>query len=239
MMEGPTTQTPGSDPGKTDRCPSCSALVAADAAWCGQCFAPLQVAPTTRDDLAAKVGIKVTEAPETGTGSGTGGADGAGSGAKVRLTWPCPACENENEIELSYCARCGTSFASLMKADEVPVHIEPREALRLSLVYPGLGHRKAGRGADGGARSALFTISLLFLLMVLFSGTGSMTQTLMVSLYSFVSLAVYAGSAMEAYRIAGGGSPFVTARTLLWITVGVLLISIGLLVLTATTAVRR
>jgi hypothetical protein len=40
---------------------------------------------------------------------------------------------------------------------------------------------------------------------------------------------VYLGSAFEAYRIADGGGPLVSARALLWTTVAVVMVSIGLL----------
>jgi len=187
------------------------------------------------------VGIKITEEPPQNRsfGSDDGALPAAPSGPKARLVWPCPACEHENDIELNLCEICGTSFASLMKADDEPVTVEPKDALTWSLIYPGLGHRKAGRGADGVARGALFTLSLILLLMVVLSGLGSVGQSMMVGLYLMTTLIVYTGSAAEAYRIAGGGALFVSSRTLLWVTVGLLLVSIGLLALAATVLVRR
>lgn len=238
-MEGSPPQTPGS----TDnvRCSSCGALVTVDAEWCGQCFTPLKLAPISREALAAKVGIKITEEPpETRSFESVDGAvPEALSGPKARLVWPCPACEHENDIELNLCEICGTSFAALMKADAEPVKVEPKDALTWSFIYPGLGHRKAGRGADGVARGALFTLSLILLLMVLLSGLGSLGQSIMVVFYLMTTLTVYLGSAAEAYRIARGGALFVSSRTLLWVTVGLLLVSIGLLALAATVLVRR
>lgn len=233
-MEGSSPQTPGST--DTDvRCSSCGALVSADAEWCGQCFTPLKVAPASREELAAKVGIKVTEELSSDPPLQSDGS----TGPKPRLSWPCPACEHENDIQLNLCEICGTSFASLMKADDEPVSVDPKDAMIQSLIYPGLGHRLAGRGADGVARGALFTLSAILLLMVALSGLGSAGQSAMVALYLTTTLIVYVGSAAEAYRIAGGGAPFVSARTLLWVTVGLLLVSIGLLALAATVLVRR
>jgi hypothetical protein len=231
-MEGPLSPTPGS----TDdvRCTACGALVTPDAEWCGQCFTPLRSTPVSRDELAAKVGIKIREEP-----SGEDVVSAPASVPKARLTWPCPACEHENDIELSLCEVCGTPFAALMKADEVPVRIAPKEALRWSLIYPGLGHAKAGRSADGVARGTLFTLSLVLLLVVALAGFGSVGQDAMAALYLITTVTVYLGSAAEAYRLAQGGNTFVSSRTLLWGTVGLLLVSIGLLALTATTLVRR
>jgi hypothetical protein len=91
-------------------------------------------------------------------------------------------CELDNEIETNYCARCGTPFSALMKADEKPVHVEPSDAFRASLIYPGLGHRKIGRGADGLARGTLFALSLILLLVVVLSGVHSSGQDVMVVL---------------------------------------------------------
>ena len=239
-MEGSSPKTPGSTEADV-RCSSCGALVSVDAEWCGQCFTPLKVAQASREELAAKVGIKVTEEPPSDPTLESDGsvARPTTTGRKPRLSWPCPACEHENDIQLNLCEICGTSFASLMKTDDEPVSVEPKDALIRSLIYPGLGHRLAGRGADGVARGALFTLSAILLLMVALSGLGSAGQSAMVALYLTTTLIIYVGSAAEAYRIAGGGAPFVSARTLLWVTVGLLLVSIGLLALAATVLVRR
>lgn len=239
LMEGSPSQTPESS--GNVRCSSCGALVTPDAEWCGQCFTPLKVTQVSRDELSAKVGIKIREEPVvTGSSEGNDGAvPRPGSGPKVRLTWPCPMCEHDNDIELNRCERCGTPFAALMKADEAPVKVEPKEALKWSLIYPGLGHSKAGRGADGVARGTLFTLCLVLLIVIALSGVGSSGQIMMVSLYLIATFVVYVGSAAEAYRIARGGDPFVSSRTLLWVTVALLLVSIGLLAITATVLVRR
>lgn len=236
-MEGSRPKTLGT--GDSARCPSCNALLTADAEWCGQCFASLKPASVPREELAAKVGIKVSEEPTTSSDvdQGDGGAGPVAS--KPRLSWPCPACEHENDIELNRCERCGTPFAALMRADEAPVKIEPKEALTWSLIYPGLGHHKAGRTADGVARGTAFTLSFILLLMVALSGQGSAGQAIMVSIYLVTTITVYLGSAAEAYRIASGGAPFISSRMLLWVTVGLLLASIVLLAITATAFARR
>ncbi|MEP7060472.1 MAG: hypothetical protein ABI828_07050 [Actinomycetota bacterium] len=233
-------------PGSRDdaRCASCGALVTADAEWCGQCFTPLKPTVIPSEELAAKIGLKVTHEPagsDETTGEmrdGAGGAEGDPA-PKPHLTWPCPMCELDNDIELNLCARCGTPFSALMKADEQPVRVSPKEALTASLLYPGLGHRKIGRGADGVARGTLFTLSLILLLVVVLSGVHSAGQDVMVLLYAATTLLIYGGSAAEAYRMAQGASPLVSSRTLLWVTVGLLILSIGLIAITAMTAARR
>jgi hypothetical protein len=44
------------------------------------------------------------------------------------------------------------------------------------------------------------------------------------------TLGVYLLTAVEARRIAEGGSPMVSTRLLLWVTVGVLMAAMGLIV---------
>ena len=54
-----------------------------------------------------------------------------------------------------------------------------------------------------------------------------------------MALIVYLGSAYEAYRIAEGGQPLVTARALLWATVGIIMLSVVLLALTVASVASR
>jgi hypothetical protein len=154
-------------------------------------------------------------------------------------TWPCPACGNENAIELNACAVCGTSFATLMRQDDAPPKVDPKDALAWSLIFPGLGHRKVGRGLDGLARAVLFAMLFAMALVVFISGVTSGGLFGIFLLFMTLALAVYLGSAYEAYRMAEGAQPLVSARALLWATVGVILASIVMLALTVATAARR
>ena len=155
------------------------------------------------------------------------------------LTWPCPACDNANPIELDACALCGTSFATLMRRDEAPPEVEPKDALAWSLIYPGLGHRKVGKGVDGLARGVLFTMLAAMVLTIVISGVTSAGLFGVLALFLTMALVVYVGSAYEAYRLAEGGSPLVSARTLLWATVGVIMTSVVLLALTVASVAGR
>jgi TM2 domain-containing membrane protein YozV len=144
-------------------------------------------------------------------------------------TWPCPVCGEANPIELDACRVCGTPFAQLLRQQVDRPTISPRDAFLWSLTFPGVGHAKAGRAGDGIARATLFVLTFGLTLVIAFSGaaTGSLTGVMILLLVS--SLTVYLGSAFEAYRIADGGQPLVSARALLWTTVVVVLVSIGLL----------
>jgi hypothetical protein len=209
------------------RCPSCGALVASDADWCGQCFADLRPPP---EPVAAAMAPAAAE----GTIPAGGGADaGAGGGA----WWPCAVCGARNPIELEACARCGTPFADLMRdAPGEARSAEPKEALAWSLIFPGLGHRIAGRPLDGLARGVLFGMSFGMALLLGVAGVRSGPTFAVFALFLLTALIVYAGSAYEAYRIAGGGDVLIGSRPLLWVLVGLILLSVVMLALAVASA---
>lgn len=218
-------------PAAERRCPECGALASPEAEWCGQCFRSLLEPETTPEPVAAGAAASapaaagVTADPETG--------------ARRAPTWPCPACDNENALELDACAVCGTTFASLMRQDEAPPRVDPKEALSASLLYPGLGHRKVGRGLDGLARGVLFTVLAAMAITVFVSGVESPGILGVFSLFLGAALLVYLGSAWEAYRMADGGHPLLSSRALLWATVVVIIASVMVLAVSVVTVARR
>ncbi|MGZ8583289.1 MAG: hypothetical protein ACXWX4_08275 [Actinomycetota bacterium] len=206
------------------RCPDCAALASPDAEWCGQCFRSLvepEPAPEPPSVVVAEAGAPSAE------------------DARRAPTWPCPACGNENPLELDACAVCGTTFASLMRRDEAPATVDPADALRASLLFPGLGHRKVGRGLDGLARGVLFTVLAAMALTVLISGVRSAGALAVFALFFGAALLMYVGSAWEAYRLADGGRPFISSRALMWVTVVVIMTSVAVLAVSVVTAAKR
>lgn len=137
------------------------------------------------------------------------------------------------------CGVCGTSFAQLLRQDEPGPTISPRDAFLWSLVFPGVGHAKAGRAGDGIARGTLFVLTFGLALVVVLSGVSSAPVFAVVALLLISALTIYLGSAAEAYRIADGGSPFVSARVLLWATVALIMISVSLLAMSVVTVSGR
>jgi ribosomal protein L40E len=219
------------------RCPNCGALVAVDAEWCGQCFVDLRtrrenpvassvVSPTASvGDRAAAAAADAGRAPgEAAAEAEAMSSDGA--------WWPCSVCGARNPIELEACARCGTPFADLMR--EAPTDrasAEPKEALAWSLIFPGLGHRAVGRPLDGLSRGVLFGMSFAMALLLGFAGVRSGPTFVVFALFLLAALVAYAGSAYEAYRLASGGDLLVGSRPLLWVLVGLILLSVVMLAL--------
>jgi hypothetical protein len=203
--------------------------VSADATWCGQCFASL-VEP---DPDAEHV-------PEVAATSATPGAVGASPGDDRREAfWPCPTCEGRNPIDADTCLMCGTPFAALMRSEPERPRVDAKDAVAWSLLFPGLGHRKLGRATDGLARGVLFVLSFGMAVMVGSAGVRSGPAFGMFLLLLVTGLAVYVLSAVEANRLAQGGDVLVPSRTLMWVLVGVIFLTIIILALAVVSATRR
>jgi hypothetical protein len=217
------------------RCPACGALVSADASWCGQCFTSLQ-APAAAAAAAVAPGPEAAQPASVQAASAQPASAEPGSNEP---SWPCPACGNHNPIALDACAVCGTSFATLMRQSDAPVPVPPEEAVRWSLAFPGLGHRRVGRSLDGLTRGILFALLGGMAVLIGLGGLRSSTLIGLFVLYLSFALAVYVGSAMEARRLAEGGDLFLPTRQVLWAGVIVVMGSLGLLVLSVFTATKR
>jgi hypothetical protein len=216
------------------RCPACGALVSADASWCGQCFAPLLDAdsgPDPEPEATTGPAAPAITAPVPGR-------DGGGAPASEPM-WPCSACGNRNPIALDACAVCGTSFTALMKQDDAPILIPPEEAVRWSLAFPGLGHRKVGRSLDGLTRGILFAMLGGMAVLIALGGLRSTVLIGLFVLYLGCALAVYVGSALEARRLAQGGDLFLPTRQVLWAGVIMMMASLALLTLSVITSTKR
>lgn len=219
--------------GPTDgdrRCPACGALASPDAEWCGQCLRPLTEPEPDPEPEPREEPVRVAVA---------GRSPSAASDLRPVPSWPCPTCGLSNPIELDACAVCGTTFAALMRRGEAPPSAEPSEAMRASLLFPGLGHKRVGRGLDGMARGALFAVLATMSIVVLASGLDSPIATVVLAVFVIGTVTVYAGSAWEAHHLAGGSPPLISSKVLLWISVGVVLGSVLLLAVAAITQARR
>lgn len=236
------------DPSDADRrCHHCGALVGPDAAWCGQCFASVERRPAKAEaaqaeaaqDEPARDGPAGDE-PAGAVGAGRSSDAGEPASASVQergeATWPCPTCGTDNPIDADACATCGTSFGSLLSLTPRREPVSARDALAWSFVYPGLGHQRLGLGLDGLARGILFTMTFGMALLIGLGGVSRAPILAVFLLYLFLALAAYGLTAWEAYRVANGAPLFVPSRPLMWVTVGLMLISVVTLALTVATA---
>lgn len=231
------------------RCPTCGALVAADAEWCGQCYSSLRPPAPAAEPVAGPSHDvpPPPAAPGAGPGSGPGGVSVAtpgGGGVEVahgRASWDCPVCGERNLIEAPACAVCQTPFGRLFEEPEQGPRLEPRAAALWSLVFAGLGHWKAGQRVDGFGRMVVFAWTLGTVIVIVTSrpdqgGMGSAFALL--ALYAGAAIAIYALSAIDAYRAAAGDEPLVPSRVLLWACAGLVLVSIALAMFVTLPAAR-
>lgn len=148
-------------------------------------------------------------------------------------------CGGRNPIDADTCETCGTPFAALMRDEPERRDVSPKDAVAWSLLFPGLGHRAVGRTPDGVARGIVFALSFGMALLLGVAGVRSGPAFGVFLLLLVTGLAVYALSALEAYRLASGGDLLVPSRALLWVLVGVIFVSIVMLALAVVSATRR
>jgi hypothetical protein len=169
----------------------------------------------------------------------TTGPPPSGLTATTAATWACPACGHDNAIGLDACEVCGTTFAAMMRQGEARPEVEPTTALMYSLALPGLGHTKMGMGIDGVARGVLVIVLLTMTVLLFLTGTHSGPLLTIFVMFLVLTIVVYLGTALEAYRIADGGQAFISPKAMLWGTVAVIMVSISLLALSILGAAKR
>ncbi len=213
------------------RCTTCGGLIAPNAEWCGQCFAPVTAEPRDRatrpgDETAGT--HRAAAAAAAATVATPGG--GAVEVAEGKASWDCPVCGERNSIEADRCGACQTPFGRLFENPQEHPRIEPRTAALWSLAFAGLGHWKVGQRPDGVARMVLFAWTLGTVLVVFASrsGSGFGSSLSLFVLYLGSASGIYVLSAIDAYRAAEGREPMVSSRVLLWASAALVLASIAL-----------
>jgi hypothetical protein len=147
------------------------------------------------------------------------------------VVWECPTCQTENPIEAMTCRTCGTPFGKLLEEAEPRPTTDPGRAVGYSLLFPGLGHIVAGRGAVGAARAVIFAYAAataIIILVMTGGGPGPFLSLLIAS--ALVALGLYVVSAMDAARLARGEPPLITPRILLYGGAGLILLTVVVLV---------
>jgi predicted RNA-binding Zn-ribbon protein involved in translation (DUF1610 family) len=197
--------------------------VGGDAEWCTQCLTRLdRPAPS---GSSAPGGATVPRRPSTEQGGR------AIRSSEQGVVWACPTCEAENPIETMSCRTCGTPFGKLLAEPEDRPRTDPARATAYSLLFPGLGHMVAGRGAEGAARAVIFgyaAATAIIILVMTRGGPGPFLSLLVAS--ALVAVGLYAVSAMDAARVARGEPPIVSARILLYGGAGLILLTVVVLV---------
>jgi hypothetical protein len=158
--------------------------------------------------------------------------------ARPLPTWPCAVCETPNPLDRDTCQSCGAPFARLFEDPEAKPDVDPRRAMRMSLIFPGLGHAAAGRKAEGVARGALFLwcagTAVLLLLTHGAGGLGILAP--MAIVFVLGSMAWYGLTALDAYRLANGEHQIVSPKVMLYSVAGMMMLSVGTVFMMVTRA---
>lgn len=224
------------------RCPNCRGLVGADAEWCTQCFTRLDT-PEAREPAAAGEGDVASPGVTrpTSTPPASRSKPVADLGERVihsrgdTIVWTCPACETENPIESPVCSACGTPFRQMLQDPEEPIDVDPGRAAMLSLIFPGVGHFVVGRPGEGTARGIVFAFALVTGIVSLGAvtrGSGALYTLLMVMSLG-AAAALYVVSTVDAGRAASRLPPLLAPRVLMYGGLGLILASLGVLVVGA------
>jgi hypothetical protein len=224
------------------RCPTCGGLVGADAEWCSQCFAPLgtrakEKSATDRTEAPTAPAAR-EPVPEAGAARQAGGSAVRVEGDRV--VWDCPRCGTENPIEAQACMACGAPFGQLFEEESPRRDVPAGRAVRLSLLYPGLGHAALGRTAEGLARAVVFTYALATVVAILvMRGVSDLGPFAALFVLSALAAGVfYALAAIDAGRAARGEPPILSTRALLYGAAALILLTVVVLVITGIRASR-
>jgi hypothetical protein len=234
------------------RCPSCGALAAGDADWCGQCFQPMAARASVRSDealagarpSAAATGVPhfYMDEPAPAVASfslAPGIPEPPVPLPKRQPTWPCAVCHTENPLGRDTCAVCGAAFGKIFEERKADPTGDRQDAMVRSLLLPGLGHIHAGRTGDGVARAVLFLWAFGSAAVMLLGSAGKSSTLLPLGVgFAIVAILLYGSSAVDAYRVAGGDRPLLSTRHLLYGTVVLILVSIGVLFVLVTRAAQ-
>jgi hypothetical protein len=228
-----------------ERCPQCGGLVSSVAEWCGQCYAPLTppapgeavdahaepAAPEAIDAHAELAAPEALPVPSVDVEPPPGAEPGP-----RRPGWHCPGCGERNDLEHDPCPICGTPFARLFEEPERGPVLDARAATMSSLVFPGVGHFRLGRPAEGLARAVLFVWALATAVLLFRAHNAPPVMTPLAALFAAAAAAMYALTALDAGRAADGHSQLLGSKVLLYATMGLLGLSFASFILMASQA---
>jgi hypothetical protein len=141
-------------------------------------------------------------------------------------------CGDANDLELYLCATCGTPFTKLFEERVERPDIDPRSAAKWSLVFPGLGHARIGRTAEGVSRGILFLWPLgTGVLMFLAHIPGISFVHGVAVMFLLAAVLAYVLAAVDVFRQGSGGEPILSAKLLLYGTAALVIMSVSSLFL--------
>lgn len=226
------------------RCPRCGARNPGSAQWCGQCFASLEpgpaasapAAPTEPEQAEPTPPVPSPHAPaqpQPGSGQGAPHFRQSGDG----IDWRCEVCDTWNPIERTSCTVCGAAFSRTVAepAERGPlVDVPPAVPVLATAVLPGAGHVLLGSVTSGIARLLLYAVWLLGGLLLLREAVSADASALPAVPLLAGAIALALGSLMDVMQLQRGGTSEVLGpRVLLWLTVGVLGLTMLSLVVSA------
>lgn len=214
------------------RCEECGATNGETADWCGQCYAPLRSAP-----VQAPQRERAPEPPHpapAGDGAPDAGRSREPSVEGFRSTgdtveWECPACGEWTTMETLECGVCATPLSARWLRedpdDSMPVtggFDEPwKLAFALSAVVPGAGHIGLRHYGPGLARALLFAVWLMGGFALALTGGALAGAPLLLG-----AAVLWAGSLADIAALRAGRREVLGGRSLLWVVVAVVLLSV-------------
>ncbi|MDP8958136.1 MAG: zinc finger Ran-binding domain-containing protein [Actinomycetota bacterium] len=193
-------------------CAACGARNPAGVDWCGQCYQRFE----ETFEVAPAVPQEPPQPRTVGALAGDGPPAPPGAPQETEVVvgvaepqWECRLCGTSNPMEASRCGACGTTiFETFGARPDREQELAPSNALGWSLVFPGLGHGKAGQGMLGVAIGLLTAMAVAFGTML---GLG-MGRAVWGSLLLLLALGVWGVAAMDAYHWAAGRGEEVLLR---------------------------
>lgn len=208
------------------RCPACGARNPDRAAWCSQCFR------TLGEEESEPTSATASPPPSVPRSTVAAEEDGRFRSTEEGVDWRCASCDAWNPIEVSRCTVCGTGFRQALRADEEarPSRDVPVErVLAATVVLPGSGHLLLGRTATGLGRAVLYVVWAVGGVVLLRAAGASGQSALPAVPLLLGALVLLVTSVVDALALQRrDDQELLTPRVLLWLTVGV----IGLTMLT-------
>lgn len=208
------------------RCDACGATNGDTADWCGQCYAPLRTAAEQAPAPAAAEPLSADRDDAEGL------LEPSLEGFRRRggtVEWACPACGEWSTMETLACEVCATPLSARWLAkdpdDSMPATGRLDEpwtlALALSAVVPGAGHIGLRHYGSGLARAVLFAVWLMGGIALLVSGGAVAGGPLLLG-----AGVLWGGSLADIAALRAGRREILGGRSLMWLVVAVLLLSI-------------